>query len=177
VQGIWRRKQQPYVVEPRYFDGHANKVVPKFKRSRNHFSKKSQQKRRGPSGTATITSESLANHNGEEPVGGVQDKDDEDCEVRGEAVVELGGVTEGPGQHGEGITVTSDGDCQSVEMTGVQEAENTVKDRVRILPRWEEMEPEEFDAVAMDWIINSENRGVCIRKILNEYFDNPQIRK
>ena len=164
-----------YVVEPRYFDGHAKKVVPKPKRSRNHLSKKSEKKGDQREIAATITSESNCNGGKSQASRGDQDKDDEDCEIQEDsetlAVVEQPRDRATEGQQGEGSI--ADGDC--VAMMGVQAAEKTAKDQARILPRWEEMEREEFDAVTMDWIINSKSRGVCIRKILNEYFDNPEI--
>lgn len=164
------------MVEPRYFDGHAKKVVPKPKRSRNQSLKKFQKKG-GHFQRDSDTAAGTSKRNGEGLVDEVQDQ---------EMVDELEGVTARQIQQGNG-------DC--VAMMDVEEAEKTTTADIeagedgapmqnpripshvakRTLPHWEDMDPENFDAVAMDWIINSEGRGVCIRKILNEYFDNPDL--
>ncbi|KAH7904694.1 P-loop containing nucleoside triphosphate hydrolase protein [Hygrophoropsis aurantiaca] len=46
--------------------------------------------------------------------------------------------------------------------------------RVRLLPQCVDLDGKELEAAAMDAFINARGRGICRRRILDEYFDNPK---
>jgi hypothetical protein len=44
-----------------------------------------------------------------------------------------------------------------------------------ILPSWEGRSEEWYKAVAMDYLINARERGLCLHRVTEEYFGNDKI--
>jgi hypothetical protein len=40
------------------------------------------------------------------------------------------------------------------------------------LPAWRSLSEAKYKVMVMDWFINAQRRGVCLHKILDEYFGN-----
>ncbi|PPQ96572.1 hypothetical protein CVT26_006301 [Gymnopilus dilepis] len=152
-----------YLVEPCYSDGHKNKVI--GKRKRNGKKNNVPRKKR-----AIAASFPAAPNQGDatiEQIGGDDGRDGErEREEEGEPVsedeeveVEIGaGADEG------GAPIANDQSAPAASQVGSALPTS--------LPPPTSLTAEEYEAFAMDVFINARRRGVCRRKVINQYFGN-----
>ncbi|PPQ76587.1 hypothetical protein CVT26_012791 [Gymnopilus dilepis] len=152
-----------YLVEPCYSDGHKNKVI--GKRKRNGKKNNVPRKKR-----AIAASLPVAPRQGEETLEQIGGDDGRDG--RGECEEEREPASEDEEVEVE-IEDGADEECAPIPNDQSTPAASQAGSALPTsLPSPTGLTAEEYEAFAMDVFINARRRGVCRRKVINQYFGN-----
>jgi superfamily II DNA/RNA helicase len=129
-----------YLVESKYFD-HA-KNVQKRKPAENKLISGGKRRKVSDNVTAVVDGDQSSRR---------QEEDAADSEGSSRSQVEeaMGTSINGPSRSS---TISASASLQ------------------KVLPSWRGMDDEEYEEAVMDCLINAEQRGICIRQVLDEYF-------